>query len=914
MNRETLNAFLGRVGALFRRRRLDQDLEDELALHLAMREERERAARADPAEARTAALRRFGNVTALKESCRDVWTFRPLEVLAQDARYAMRTMRRDPGFFAAGVITLALGIGATTAVSALLDATLLRPLPVHHPDHLFVPHWIAEAPKVSSGTSIPGCGEPGRCTLPFPVYETLRERQNGRWAMAAFSTVQEVQVAVRGEPSFAGARFVTGNYLSLIGAEPAQGRTLTDSDDQGNAVVLVSDSFWRARLGADPTALGGSIAVNGTPFTVVGIAAPGFHGIHPAHAPDMWIPLGAASLFDATSSWVDAERMRAPDALVLGTLVRLRPDVDPQRVRDELATSFRQLLVEGAAPVYDFSKGADVTLTSVEHGLNSLRTGYGGPLRLLDYLVRLTLAVACANVACLLLARALRRRREIATRLAIGSGPYRLLFQLFTEGLVLALFGAALGLALGFWGSRVLALALSPGIDVGALTWTSPSLSLLGRTAALTALTTLGFALVPAWAAWRSDPAADLVPSRSVGAGWALGSGRLGCLARLVVVAEVAASLVLLVGAGLFVRTLTSYAEFDPGFRTDHLLTVAATPVIGAGESPGGPAELGALQENLAALPGIEQATWTTLPILGEGVMFAGIWSPGWDPSPGTVVVRTVGPRFFGTMGIAILAGRDVTEADWADGGGGVWLNEALADQAFPEGSALGTTLRVADAIERPVVGIVADTAAGYIDAEPPRPAAYVAGAVVGVWDTTRYLVLRTSVPPLSVAQAVEATARRSAPDLLVRGVKDEAQHVAAQTSHQRLLAAAAAALGALTLVLAAVGLYGVLAYSVSRRTGEIAIRMSLGALPMQVLRLVLSEGALVVLAGVCLGAIAAWWTSRSFSHFLFGIGTLDVPSYVGASVLLVVLATIAMYLPARRASRVDPAVALRAE
>ncbi len=909
MLRPTWTTIRLRFQALLHRRRLDQDLDDELAFHLAMREEQQRTAGVDPIRSRAAAEKRFGNVLALKEACRDLWTFRPVEQLAQDVRYAVRMLRRDLGFTTVAVLTLALGIGATTAVFALLDSALLRPLPVPHPERLVVPHWIASADTVSAGENVSGCGEPGDCALPFPLFETLRDSTRSFSGFAAFSGQKEVQVGFRGRTSLAEARFVTGNFLSVLGAPAALGRLLHASDDQGGgeAVAVLSDPYWRKEFGGDPAILGQSMVVNGSPLTIVGVTAAGFFGINPEQVPALWVPLHTAARLEAASKFDNPEHLLDGQALVLGTVARVRSGIDLERAQAELAQRFREI-VESGTTVFDPHKAADVTLVSAERGMNAFRTGYDGPLHLLGRLVVLALAVACANVACLLLARSVARRREIAVRLAIGAGRRRLVTQLLTEGLVLSLLGASVGLALGFWGSRIIALSLSPDLQKEALTWTRPSASLFALTTAVVSLTTLVFALVPAWAAWRVEPASSLQPARAVGRGTRLGGRRASRVAQWIVAVEVAATLVLLVGAGLFVRTVIHMVKFDPGFRTDHLLTVAISPVIGRADAPAVSTDIAALQERLSRLAGVESVTWSSLPILGEGESYrTASFEPG-HRSEG-VAFFFVGPGFFQTMGMHLVAGRDVQAGECSNDAANVWISRSLADLHFPEHEAVGAPIRLLGrGVVHRVAGVVPNTSLGYVR-RPRRPTVYVPGLA-----DARYFILRTSVPPRSLATSVVATVSDVTPRLLVRSTEDEDQHLEAAAGRERLLAGASLALGGLTLLLAAVGLYGVLSYSVSRRTGEIAIRMALGAVRTDVLRLILGEGSRVVLAGAALGAVGAYWAARGFDHFLFGVRPLDPLTYAAATLLLLAVATLAAYLPANRASRVDPAVALRAE
>jgi predicted permease len=599
----------------------------------------------------------------------------------------------------------------------------------------------------------------------------------------------------------------------------------------------------------------------------------------------------------------DPRNLLADRALVLGVVGRVSPGIRMDQAQVELLELFRRAIEDDARRVFDVTKLADVTLASAEHGMSSFQATYSGALELLGRLVTLALAVACANIACLLLARSVARRREIAVRLAIGAGRGRLLTQLLTEGLVLSLLGAALGIALGFWGSRFLALSLDPGMRAEALTWTRPGAGLWVLTTAVVSFTTLVFALVPAWAARRVQPARDLQPARALGNGTRLAGNRAGWIAQWIVAAEVAATLVLLVCAGLFVRTVIHFVTFDPGFQADHLLTVAVSPAMDQDASAVG-AEVEALRARVARVRGVEAATWSSRPLLGGGMMMGVFpFGSGDHMTSDPVAELFVGPRFFRTMGVPLIVGRDVEESDCRAGAPSVWISRSLADLHFSGINSVGASW-----VGHVVAGVVGDT---YLDniRSPRQPTVYFPRPTAG-----GYLQLRTAGAPLSLAGPVEAAAHELAPHLLIRSMNDAAQQLEAEAGDQRLLAGASLALGGLTLLLAAVGLYGVLSYSVSRRTGEIAIRMALGAVRTDVLRLILGDGSRVVLAGALLGAVGSYWAARSFAHFLFGVRPLDPLTYAVATLVLLTVAALATYLPASRASRVDPAVALRAE
>ena len=913
---EALRELWLRLRTVWRRRRLDRDLEDELAFHLALREEKYRTEGLDAGPARAAAQRRFGNVVSLKEACRELWTLGPVERVGQDLRFGLRMLRRNPGFSAVAIATLALGIGANTAIYALLD---LRPLPVPEPEGLVLLHWTAQkaAPGFLAVTSIPGCetlnvAPHDDCSVPYPFYERLRGAAQPFAALAAFSRPIEAQVQIREEASLADVQFVSGNFFSVLGLGSTLGRPLVPSDDEGagEAVVVLSHRYWRKRFGAELAVVGRSLAVNGTPLTVVGVAPPGFFGLDAMSAPAMWIPIRTGARIKDASGKAEglATRLVAETSGYLAAIGRLSPGVSLEQASSALGTAFRQVVIDGPPGPFKLEDGAGVALESASTGMNSLSSAYGRPLRVLQGMVGLVLFVACANIANLLLARATARRREMAVRLAIGAGRRRLLAQLLTEGGLLSVLGGAAGLLLGLWGSRTMAVFLVPGIETSAFAWTRPSLAVLGLTAAVTLITTLVFGLAPFGSARHAEPAQDLASGGAAPRGTRILRPKGNRAARWVVAGEVAMALVLLVGAGLFVRTMFNYASFDLGFRTDHLLSVAVSPVL-VDETPVDlPAQVDEVHARLGALAGIERVTWSSKPLLGAGYTSSFFWDE--DRKAGDQVdLLTVGPGFFATLGIALVEGRDVDANDCRKESHRVWVNRRFAERHLPGPSPVGSPIRLSfGAGNYEVAGVVSDARQGWFSRDI-QAAVYLPGR-----EGVRYFIARTGVAPQSLAASVTEAVRSVSARLLVHEVADETQRLAEAHYQERLLTQASLAFGGLTLLLAAIGIYGVLSYSVARRTGEIAIRMSLGAARADVLRLVLGEGLRVAALGATVGLLAAYWVVRLFASFLFGVSPLDALSYAAATLLLLGVAALASYLPAARASRVDPMVALRSE
>jgi predicted permease len=907
--REALLEIRLRLRALVHRRRLDRDLEDELAFHLAMRAEKYRAAGLGVDDARAAAQRRFGNVLSLKEACRELWTLRAVERLGQDLRYGARMLRRSPGFTAVVLATLTLGVGSTTAILAFLD---LRPLPVPRPDELVLLHWTTEkARSYDAVTTISGCEDLhiapfDDCSVPYPIYHGVSTQARSFAGMAAFSQPHALQVRVGDETRMADIQFTTGNYFSLLGVGAALGRTLLPSDDQGSGepVAVLGHRYWRDRFNADPGVVGRAVIVNGTLLTVVGVLPQGFFGLDATQVPAMWVPVHTAARLADKPDAVLA-RMLGNRSGLLGAIGRLKPGVSIQEAGSDLPGILNAMLDDGREYPFKREHRPSVALASARNGLDALRSFYGRPVRLLRGLVVLVLVVAWANIANLLLARASVRRREIAVRLALGAGRERLLAQLLTEGLLLSVLGTAAGLLLGLLGSRVMAVLLVPGIETAAFAWSRPSASLLGVAVALSVVTTVIFGLVPAWAAWRVAPGAEL-HSGGAGAQGIRGSR----VSRWVVSAEVGIALVLLVGSGLLVRTVFNLVTFDPGFRSDHLLAVGVSSALDRDH----PSEIGEhadlLRARLQVLPGVRSATWSSYALLGQGKT-SGIVLFGDGPSLRAEMVDwlSVGPGFFETVEMPLLAGRQVEESDMRPGAPGLWVNRAFAERFLTGQQPIGALVRLGGTpITHEVAGVVGDARYQSIRVDI-QPTVYVPSR-----SDANYFLLRTAIDPLALGPDVRRTINSASPRLLVDEITDTRLLLAASTSQERLLASVSLGLGALVLILAAIGIYGVLSYSVTRRTSEIAIRMSLGALRGDVLRLVLGEGLRVVGVGAVVGVLGAYWTGRFLKAFLFEVKPLDPLTYLGATLVLVAVAGLAAYLPAARASGVDPLVALRSE
>jgi macrolide transport system ATP-binding/permease protein len=909
MLREALNAVRGKVRAIVHRRRLERDLQDELAFHLAMRAQRLCDAGLDEGAAAADAERRFGNVMRWRERCRRVWMLEPLERFLQDLRYGARMLRLSPSFTATVVATLALGVGVTTAGLAVLD---LRRLPVPRPDELVLLHWTTQTSvSWASVTNADGCEKIAQapfedCVAPYPLYARLAEHARSFSGLAAYSNPVDVQVRHRDVTELASARFASGSYFQVLGIVAAHGRALAPADDQPGAtpVAVLGDRYWRTRFGADAGVVGRAIAVNGTAVTVVGVAPPGFFGFDATHVPAMWLPVHTAPQLDDFGFMRLLARMPEPRSGLLAVVGRLRPGVSLAAAEAQLPTALRAALGDVPDAAYRPEHGPRVRLERAAHGVNNLRASYARILGLVRWLVALVMLVACANVANLLLARAAARRREVGVRIALGAGRGRIVRQMLTEGLLLASLGTGFGLVLGLAGSRVLGGLLVPGLEPAAFAWSRPSAAVLALAAGLCTATTLLFGLVPAWATRRVVPADDL----RVGGAGSKGSVGAG-LGRWIVAFEVAVALLVLVAAGLLGRSIAAYSSFDPGFRTDHLLTVQTVPPLGLAGPPDPFPYAEGIRARLAALPGVTSASWATQPLLGQSMSMTVVFRGPPEKNDYLQIEWVgVGPRFFETVEIPLLVGRDVRDEDVRPQARRLWINRMLAERLPRDARDVGASLRSGMCYDCVIVGVVGDAHNSDIT-RPIAPTVYMAQA-----NDAQSFLLRTVIPPRTLADVARRAVHEAAPAHLVHYVRDEAGFLAAATRTQRLLAGVAATLGALVLALAAVGIYGVLAYSVTRRTGELAVRMALGAARGDVLRLVLREGLGVVGAGAVVGLLAALWCVRFVKAFLFQVDPLDPVAFAAATVVLLAVAALAAYRPAARATHVDPLVALRAE
>ena len=860
--------------------------------------------------------------------------------LAQDLRYALRQLRRNPGFTAVALVMLALGIGANTAIFSLIDAVMLKMLPVRRPEQLVLLNWVSQSQpgsvpsfthSLNGNSSQDSTGRFTSTAFPFPVFEGIRDRNEDFSSVMAFADTDGLSVSVGGQAGPAGGQLVSGDFFSTLGVEATVGRAITRTDDQAGAspVAVISQSFWAARFGADPLVVGKAIAVNGASFTVVGVAPPEFFGVEPGATVDVWLPLHMQPQIDRGSNGNPREvsKFTAPDDWWVLIMGRLKPGVNEQRVRAKLDVVLRQNVanIEVANGSTDMTLQAPrVQLTPAGKGLDSLREQFSKPLAVLMAVVGLVLLIACANVANLLLSRATSRHREIAVRLALGAGRMRLIKQMITESVLLALAGGALGVALAYWASAILLAFMSAGRNPIVLHVT-PNIRVLAFTAAVSVLTGILFGLAPALQGTRMV----LTPGLKEGRGSPLGVGshsrRFGMqLGRVLAISQVAISLLLLTGAGLFVRTLTNLENEKLGFDHRNLVLFGINPTQSGYKGERLVAFYQELQRRIEAIPGVQSASVSRHTLVNGGVTIDGVGIQGYTPESGgasddgsiSVHVNSVGPEFFETFGIPVELGRVIGDRDTAASPKVAVVSHSFVRLYLGGKDPIGRQFGLGDQPSRSdiaIVGVVGDVRYGELrDGMPPTvyvPYAQHAERL----DAMNFEVL-TAGDAKNWVGPVRKEVHELDGSLPLFDVKTQVEQIEQATFQERLFARLSSFFGLLALALACVGLYGIMSYGVSRRTNEIGVRMALGARRRDVLDLVVWQGFHLTIVGVIFGVAGAFVLTRFLTSFLYGVHPADPATLGLASLAVIAVAILSSYIPARRATKIDPIVALRDE
>jgi predicted permease len=810
-----------------------------------------------------------------------------------DLAHAVRKLRQSPGFTSAAVLSLALGIGANSAVFSVLDAVLLKSLPVKDPRELvvFAHRGSGEA---SSGSN-------------YHHYEMLRQARSFADVFAFWAIEFKARTGADYEP--VPGQYVTTNYFSALGVQPLLGRAFVPSDSD-QAVAVIGHGFWQRRFAGRSDVVGSSVVVNGVPLTIVGVAPPKFFGMQVGSTIDLSMPM---DLQPRVSPEFGDRRADTQGAWGLRIVGRLKPAVAVETARAEAEVLLRPWIDETVRRQGRLGNWARVELLPGGSGLDGLRRRFSRPLQVLMAIVAAVLLISCANVANLLAVRAASRSRELAVRVAMGASRARLIRKLLTESLLLAALGGLLGLLLAAWGVRAMLALLGTGAEPMVLN-ASLDVRILAFTAGLSLLTVLVFGVAPALHSARLDPLPALKHQRNESQGTGGMGGR-----KLLMALQVSLSLMLLVGAGLFVGSLRNIRSLDPGFAADRLLLVSFSS-LGMGGSP--QQQLTRLRvfyadvlERVAGAPGVEAASLSSLgPLSGDSqtrrFSSAAFASP--DPADRIVVVNTVSAGFFETMGIPLQRGRSFTSLDGPQGAKVAIVSEAAARFYFPGGDAVGQVCRVGNDDGAPlleIVGVARDAKHKDVREASPR-------LVYLPWPQNPHpfltLEVRAAGEPSSLVARIRETARSIDPEIPIVSSRTVRMQLDATLLQERLIATLSTLFGALALALAALGLYGVVSYAVARRTGEIGIRMALGATRRAVLGMVLKEAGSIVVAGAALGLLGSAAAARAITSMLYGLTPADPGVLAFATLTLLAVAFAAALLPARRASRIDPMTALR--
>jgi putative ABC transport system permease protein len=892
-----VRAWFVRLGELVFRQRRDTELAAEMDSHLQMHIADGVRSGLSPEEARRQALLALGGVDQTIENYRDRRGFPVFEAVIQDLRFGLRMLRKNPGFTAVAVLTLALGIGANTAIFSVVNAVLLRPLPFDQPDALVKLYHTP--PQVSF---------PGIATFALSPANFLDWRSQSQTfeAMAAIGFAR-FTLTGKARPEAIPAALVHSAFFSILRARPFLGRAfLEDEDEPGrDHEVVLSYSFWRGHLGGDREIVGKSIELNGEPFTVVGVMGPGFD--FPVFAGldehmQMWKPL----------AWTDRQRAVRDNHNYM-VVARIKNGVPLKQAQAELDAISSRLAQQ--YPKDDKGWGA-IAIPLGKDLVGDIRPS----LLILLGAVALVLLIACANVANLLLARTLSRRKEIAIRAALGAGRGRLLQQALSETLLLALAGGVLGLLFAHYGVELIVNFLGQRLprfsEIGLDGW------VLAFTLGASLVTGLAAGLLPALHLAKEESNQALKESPGQVAADAVGSRTRSTL----VVSEVALSLTLLIGAGLLIRSLWALRDSNPGFDPTHVLTMAISIPPTKFADPGQQIRFfNRILERVRAVPGVESAgTNDDLPLVGGS--HEPILAEGWPVVPMSdqpeVDVRIISPGYLSAMRIPLLSGRDFDDSDAEGRAGAVLISQSMAKQFWPNENPLGkhVMLYFYPQLTRVVVGIVADVKQDGLNQKRTAaslyfPLAQLTAPGSQAWQSFgEALVVRTALDPSSLAAAVANAIHEVDPEVALLNVRTMDDLVSASLSPQRFTMLLLAAFAGLALLLAAVGIYSVISYSVSRRTHEIGIRTALGAAQGEILRLVLKQGAKLALVGVALGTLAALALTRLMQGLLYGVSATDAATFVAVAVFLIAVALLACYIPARRAMRIDPVVALRYE
>ncbi len=888
-----LRLIYARLYGLLRKGRVEREMDEELLFYIRMRTRENIGRGMHPDEARRDALRRFGNFEHIKDLCRDIRGGGVIETLLQDLRFGVRRMLKGPGFTIIAILSLALGIGANTAIFSLVNTVLLRPLPVAHPEQLVSVFPVAKDDSIEA--------------FSYPNYVDFRDR-NAVFSGLFVTRFAPMSLSHDGNNERIWGYLVSGNYFDVLGVRAAQGRTFLPEEDQtrlSHPVVVVSYACWRRRFGADPALVGKNIILNGHSFVVVGITPEGFNGTEIAYTGELWVPAMMQEWIEPGNNYLDKRGNQ--NMFATGRL--------KQGVTQEQAAASLNILAQELGKEYpDTNEGQTVTLTPPGLIHPMLRGPVISFTGVLMAVVGLVLLIACTNLANLLLARATERRKEIAIRLALGASRIRLIRQLLTESITLSIGGGAAGLLFALWAVN-LVMAFKPPVDFPLTIDLKIDARVFVFSLLASLLTGVLFGLVPALQATKPE----LVPALKDAASQA-GHGRSRLRGGLIA-AQIALSLVLLIAAGLVVRTLQHLQTMSPGFDPENALMMSVDVGLQGYDQARGEQFYRQLIERVQSLPGVRSASLADFVPLSLNYNSVDIHVEGQPPARGanvpTAMNASVGLSYFSTMSIPLVQGRDFSGRDKEGAPRVVIVNETFARRFFPgpnpTENAVGKRVSYGSGGGKAaqIIGVARDGKYFSIG-EAPRPFIYF--PLLQEYSSGAILLVRASSDPQGMITSIRSEVQKIDPNLPVYDVKTLAEHMGLSLFPARIAATLLGGFGLLALLLAAIGIYGVMSYAVAQRTREIGIRIALGARPLDVLRLVLRQGITLAVIGLTAGLGGALALTRLMSSLLYGVSATDAGTYLIISLLLTVVVLLACYIPARRATRVDPMRALRYE
>ena len=917
--------------AITHRNRVEAHMEDEILFHLEARAADLTQQGLSPREAMRQARIEFGAIPTHKDAMRHSLNLRWWDDLHADLHYAARTLRKSPGFTAIAVISLALAIGANTTIFSVANEILYERLGVPHPEQLQLLTITGDKNVIVhdlwGNWEAASSGRTRFDSFSYPVYQQLRKNNQVLDDIFAFKDIGRANVTIDGSAEALQVELVSGNLYQQMDVHPALGRAILPSDDSApstGAVAIISDGLWRRDFGSSPTVIGKSISVNMTPVTIIGVNPRGFTGAQSVQSsPDIFMPLSMIPVLKG-SMGETGTLLSSPSLAWVQLMARSRPGIPIEQARASLDVAL-VAAIRGTLTVDKNDTMPRLELQDGSRGLNSATRQFGKPLHVLLALVGFVLLLACANIANLMLARASARQREMSVRLALGASRWRILRQVLTESLLLSTLGGILGLGLSYLGRTVLPKLVSDS-------WERVELNVpfnwkvCAFTAAITILTGILFGLAPAWAATRAEVGTALKEGNNTAT-----RRRKGFTGKAIVAFQVALSTLLVVGAALFLRTLFNLNSINPGFRTDHLVLFNINPPDLRYPAPKDIALHRQLEQTLAAVPGVDGVTSINVPLLAGNMMNSGFSVEGAAPSAkdaalkaalthdqrNTAMLAGVGTRFFPVMGLPIVAGRGFNSQDTETSRPVSVINRALAKQFFPNTDPIGKRFALSITHDEKtkwfeIIGICADTPYTNLRDQPPplHFDLYHQQAHAGGMTYT----IRTQMKPEAIVPSLRAAIQKIDRDLPLIDVRTQQQQIDADMQQERIFASLSAGFGLLALALACVGIYGIMAYTVSQRTNEIGIRLALGAHRQQVRAMVLRQATRLAIIGVIIGVAASLALSRLVKSMLYGLKPTDPISIIGAATLLLAVALIASWIPALRASRVEPMEALRHE